>query len=1105
MKHLFVYILCAIMCCGAYAQSNVPVSPPAGVKLKTAKAAEARLSGKFGKPGMLQKREKAAQALRSDDGKLRAARMRVGKPKFVAAPKAQASAPVADDMTRITVTVESDWGDGSGYQLLMDADCQLFSYETIDEMFGASEYVLPENAATMENWLVAGQTATIDIPAGKYDYVVFNPTPSAYSYYIAGGESQGQAYEFKGGCEYTFTISLGGMGDNVELTSDAPVSIGVSGITAPVSAEGLTAAEAVTATIFNNGSEAVSSFDATLTVDGGTPVTETVNHELQPGDTYDYTFNATADLSAPGTHTVTVSISNDDDALTGDNTVTVKVNNIAPIEPPYTCRFDEPADVDEWTVIDANNDNNTWEIKTDDGYAQTTYNSELPSDDYLVTLNPVLLGAGTNKIVIDYNALGDGYYEKFEVLYGKTADVDEMTVLASVADFTMAADGYTLPVNVDIDEDGAYYFAIHATSEPNQMGIVVTGVEISEGAYIGSPDLTVDKVVLPLSSCSLGSGETVGAVISNKGTAAAAGFTVECLVNGETLAAIPMTTTVSAGESVTVDISSQLDLSAEGKYTVGVRITEVTPADGQNEETVTDNNYAEAIVTHYTPADVPFSVDFADPDQRGDWASDDSWLYDDEYYSAMYCTGPSPLVSRGINLEAGKRYRLSYNYMAGMYYYFYVVYDSYDIVLGKDGAPFSEWDILKSFTDVYTNDVFADNDFTFTVPEDGVYSLGFYQEEPQGTFMLSSVSVTEVEAYDASLAGLTGMPSQLPMSQAAGMELQVPVKNNGAENISGTVSVTFNGNSVGSATFADIAPDVTLTVGVPVSAQGLATGDVSVEIEVAIDGHEDSNPADNTYTADMKITDEVYAYDRTTEDMYSPEMAIGVGDNEAGTAGIPFYFYSPATLKGVSVGWGWCDGQEIGISVYKWNPDDIYEPGVINLGEEVFTTTAEQGTETGQTDYLFDEPVTLDPGYYFIGVTFTGYVLTVDNFVPGQLYLVDTSMGTPLAVDQSMANLGTPAIRAIIGDGGQTGIGTVDAAAGASAITYDEATETLTATSASGSSVSLTVYSASGATAGSESSADGRCVFDASRLAPGVYVAKMTSADGTQTSKFVVK
>ena len=80
-----------------------------------------------------------------------------------------------------------------------------------------------------------------------------------------------------------------------------------------------------------------------------------------------------------------------------------------------------------------------------------------------------------------------------------------------------------------------------------------------------------------------------------------------------------------------------------------------------------------------------------------------------------------------------------------------------------------------------------------------------------------------------------------------------------------------------------------------------------------------------------------------------------------------------------------------------------------------------------------------------------------------------------------------------------------DAAAGASAITYDEATETLTATSASGSSVSLTVYSASGATAGSESSADGRCVFDASRLAPGVYVAKMTSADGTQTSKFVVK
>lgn len=70
---------------------------------------------------------------------------------------------------------------------------------------------------------------------------------------------------------------------------------------------------------------------------------------------------------------------------------------------------------------------------------------------------------------------------------------------------------------------------------------------------------------------------------------------------------------------------------------------------------------------------------------------------------------------------------------------------------------------------------------------------------------------------------------------------------------------------------------------------------------------------------------------------------------------------------------------------------------------------------------------------------------------------------------------------------------------------YDEATKTVTAVSPSGSETSLAVYAASGAMTGGVSSGSGSCVFDASSLAPGVYVAKMTSGDYAETSKFVVK
>lgn len=93
MKHLFIYILCAFMCCGAYAQSTMTSPPPAGVKMKALKAAEARITGRPGLLQKLQKQQMAAKSVRSDDGKLYAGLRRMGRPMRVAAVKAPAAAP----------------------------------------------------------------------------------------------------------------------------------------------------------------------------------------------------------------------------------------------------------------------------------------------------------------------------------------------------------------------------------------------------------------------------------------------------------------------------------------------------------------------------------------------------------------------------------------------------------------------------------------------------------------------------------------------------------------------------------------------------------------------------------------------------------------------------------------------------------------------------------------------------------------------------------------------------------------------------------------------------------------------------------------------------
>lgn len=1062
-------------------------------------------SGKFGKKDAFMQQQKASKTAPQAKTQNDLRRNRIGKPVSVPAPRLQSAKAIEGDQARITLYVQTDWGDGSGYQLILDKECEITGTTSLDEIFAAADYTIPSDAALLENFLMAGESASVDIPAGEYDFYVFNPTPSDGTVYIAGGESVGDNFYFRGGVEYVFTINVDlAAGDNVEITTDSPVEIGVSEIISPVTGNNLGAEESVTARIFNNGTEEVTSFTATYTLDGGQPVSETANTAIAPGGSIDYTFTAKADLSAAGVHYVTVSVDNEKDGLASNNSATAKVIHIAPVAAPYVCEFDSDACVDEWSIIDANNDGSTWAIYPDEKMAQMLYNSYNKSDDYLVTVCPVTLGAGANNIAINYNAMGEGYYESFEILYGKTNDVNEMAILKKFENFTRSEDVVNGVANFNTEEAGDYYFAIHATSEPDQWGIYLYKVAVSEGEFKGEPDLTVDKVVLPISSCSLGSSEKVSAIISNKGTADAIGFTLEYIVNGESKGTQTYDTVIPSSETMEVNIDAGFDLSAAGKYEIGVKITDVIPDEGQNPETVTDNNYAEASTTHYTPTDVPFNVNFADESQRGEWASDDSWIYDGEYYNALYCNGTTPLVSRGINLKAGKTYRMSYNYMAGMFYFIFVISENYDIIMGKDGAPLSEWETVSSFTDVYTEDVFTDNEVIFTVPTDGVYSLGFKQDTPQATFMLNSVSIAEVDPYDVTTTSIAGLPSMLPKSQAENLAVDVAVKNNGSETISGTIAVKISGKEVGSAKFENIPATESTTVSIPITVDGIATGNTTVEAEATIDGHDDTNTADNVASVPLAITEDVYAYDYTTDDMYNEYNAIGVGDGYPCTAGIIFHINNAAVLKGMSIGWGIASGEQIGLAAYKW--DATAQPdveGYLPVGEEVFSATADQGTSIGQIEYDFDELAILEPGDYMLTVSYTGYALATDQIAPGQLYLLVDNEGTTVALDQTSVGLGTPAIRAILGE--TTGIGTISANTKAPTLVYAAASKTIVAISPTSAIKSLTIYSASGTHMGSKAGSTSVCRYDASRLAPGVYIARMETTDGVVTSKLAVK
>ena len=138
------------------------------------------------------------------------------------------------NIATIILTAGDVWQDGSGYQMLIDADATAFgtiipesgaltaSGDVSDEIYGEFEYKIPENAdgvLTTEN-IVINNSVTIQIPAGTYDFCITNPTADDRMWIASANGNIGgryDDYEFEGGKIYEFTVSLGGNNDQVDV------------------------------------------------------------------------------------------------------------------------------------------------------------------------------------------------------------------------------------------------------------------------------------------------------------------------------------------------------------------------------------------------------------------------------------------------------------------------------------------------------------------------------------------------------------------------------------------------------------------------------------------------------------------------------------------------------------------------------------------------------------------------------------------------------------------------------------------------------------------------------------------------------------------------
>ncbi len=416
-----------------------------------------------------------------------------------------------DGQATIALVAGDVWGDGSGYQLLLDADAT--AYGTIlpangpltsggdvsADIYSQFEYKIPENAdgALSTTNMVNSDSIAITIPAGTYDWCVTNPTAGDRMWIAGNGRADD--YTFLAGATYVFRVAMGDEGDNVSveiittepiimvnpssLSFAAEINTSSAAMEVAVTAQNLT--EGITATVaapFEVSSDNTTfGTTATLTADGGT-----LYVRFSPTATGDQT--GTLTLSSTGAENATVAL-------------VAYGYECHAYETPWSETFsNESTSIYCWSVVDANDDGTTFTLVQTDNAGNLamylTYASV--QEDYLISPE-LVIGENMNAKfkVAHYAFQGTPYPETFEVYVianGSETLVREAAQTSSLMpewdNVTVDLSAYanqTIKVAIKCISDDAYYFFVDDFSivaAPTTAEIALTSVTPATGSTV---------------------------------------------------------------------------------------------------------------------------------------------------------------------------------------------------------------------------------------------------------------------------------------------------------------------------------------------------------------------------------------------------------------------------------------------------------------------------------------------------------------------------------------------------------------------------------------------------------------------------------------------
>lgn len=655
--------------------------------------------------------------------------------------------------------------------------------------------------------------------------------------------------------------------------------------------------------------------------------------------------------------------------------LTMAQNTKTPVQPPYYCTFDSAGVIDnEWIVIDGDGDGRSWYYEWNgffypcdgnekSGFAAVLWNKDgNENEDWMITASPISLPQGENHISFYYGLAQPFYVERLKVFYSKTPDtaLAKLTELGTF-EISVRTGWYFAHVDFDLAEAGDYYFSfLYQVPDDNQYGVMLDNIRIDKGKFVGTPDIRIERILLPAASCNLGASERIGVQLKNEGSADISKWAMTYSINGKTPVHDTLSRMLAEGQSDTAYFKLPADFSVPGtEYEVEVSV-EVLQSSGHPEEKI-NNNTAKNKVSHFSPLEqLPFEADLRTAEGLSQMGyNPDCW---DTVQDGLNAITPDPLITRCMTLNADRHYRFIFSYKAGANG-FLISPDIFDVLYGTPDKPITEWDTLKRYT-TNTKNTYVLEELVFEQKQTGSYSFAIRPIRPSygydKTLYIASLKIEEVFEHDVRIENVRStLAAMTPAPHIMAPQFNVSLVNRGEKPVDSVKVTVHNGEAlVGVSGKQSIAVDDTAHYTFEGTIERQAPGKITLTLTADMK-QTDERPQDNTFEWSFTATDSLYAFDDLTIEKYND----GVGMRNL-VLGNLFTLLEQDTLTAVTIGWA-------DLSQYNLNPlvrMDIFpvnESGV--AGDNIYSTELRRPLEGGiQT--LQIQPRIMPAGRYMIGL-----------------------------------------------------------------------------------------------------------------------------------------